>query len=211
MTLNQWFIYVSVVLAIIVTPGPAAILCISHGAVHGATKTAATIAGGMAASLALMVLSALGLGAAIAASDTLFHAIKYAGAAYLVYLGITTWRAAPQAFCVPGMVAPNRGATAPARALFRKGFIVGIGNPKDLLFFGSLFPQFIDPSHPLAGQLLLLAVTWLVVDGAVMSGYAKGGSAIARRLQGSQMSKAFNRMTGGAFLAAGSALAVTNR
>lgn len=210
MTLHQWLIYSSVVLAIIVTPGPSAILCISHGAAYGATKTTATVVGGMCASLSLLLLSAFGLGAVIATSDTLFNAIKYAGAAYLVYLGFSTWRAAPESFSSIslGATTANPGV---ARSLFRKGFIVGIGNPKDLLFFGSLFPQFIDPDRPLADQLAVLGVTWLAVDGAVMLGYAKGGDAIARRLQGSQLGKAFNRITGGAFIAAGSALALANR
>lgn len=142
MSLHQWLIYVSVVLAIIVTPGPSAILCISHGAAHGALRTTATIVGGMSASVTLMMLSALGLGAAIAASDTLFHVIKYLGAAYLVYLGVSTW---------------------------------------------------------------------LAVDGSVMLCYAKCGEAISKRLKSSRLGKAFNRITGGAFVAAGGALAVANR
>lgn len=100
-SLRQWLLYVSVVLAVIVAPGPSAILCVSHGATHGALKTFATILGGMGASLTLMLASALGLGAAVAASDTLFHAIRLLGAAYLVYLGVSTWRAAPAAFGQP--------------------------------------------------------------------------------------------------------------
>jgi threonine/homoserine/homoserine lactone efflux protein len=213
MTLHQWLIYVSVVLAIIVTPGPSAILCMSHGATHGALRTTATIAGGMCASLTLMLLSALGLGAVIAASDTLFHAIKYIGAAYLVYLGVSTWRAPPQEFgSMPGAQAAARGnRPAVASTLFRKGFMVGIGNPKDLLFFSALFPQFINPGQPIADQLLVLAATWLVLDGSVMLGYAKGGESISKRLKSSRLGKAFNRITGGAFIAAGGALAVANR
>lgn len=211
MSLHHWLIYVSVVLAIIVAPGPTALLCISHGAAHGVLRTLATIVGGMCASLTLMALSALGLGAAIAASDVLFHVIKYVGAAYLVYLGISTWRAQPQNF---GPLTADGGHTEPVahrRTLFRKGFFVGIGNPKDLLFFGSLFPQFIDPTRPIAGQLAVLGATWLVIDGLVMVGYAKGGAAIVARLKGGRIGKTFNRITGGAFVVAGGALAAANR
>lgn len=212
MSLHQWLIYVSVVLAVIVAPGPSAILCVSHGVAHGAWRTVSTIVGGMSASLTLMMLSALGLGAVIAASDTLFHVIKYLGAAYLVYLGVTTWRAPAQAFdTLPADASAGGAPATTGRALFRKGFIVGIGNPKDLLFFGSLFPQFIDPGQPIAAQLLILGATWLVVDGSVMMGYAKGGAALAKRLKGSRLGKAFNRITGGAFVVAGGALAVANR
>ncbi|ARN21406.1 LysE family translocator [Piscinibacter gummiphilus] len=211
MSLHHWLIYVSVVLAVIVAPGPSAILCVSHGVAHGAMRTLSTIVGGMSASLTLMMLSALGLGAVIAASDTLFQVIKYLGAAYLVYLGVSTWRAPPQAFDLPADAAARSGASATGRGLFRKGFLVGIGNPKDLLFFSSLFPQFIDPGRPLVAQLLVLGATWLVVDGTVMMAYAKGGAALAKRLKGSRLGKAFNRITGGAFVVAGGALAVANR
>ena len=212
MSLHHWLIYVSVVLAVIVAPGPSAILCVSHGVAHGAMRTVSTIVGGMSASLTLMMLSALGLGAVIAASDTLFQVIKYLGAAYLVYLGVSTWRAPPQAFDLPpDEDARSSASSTTGRAQFRKGFLVGIGNPKDLLFFSSLFPQFIDPGRPLMAQLLMLAATWLVVDGTVMMAYAKGGAALARRLKGSSLGKAFNRITGGAFVVAGGALAVANR
>lgn len=213
MSLHQWLIYVSVLLVVIATPGPSAILCMTHGVAHGTRKASATVLGGMSASLILMMLSALGLGAVIAASDVLFHGIRLFGAAYLIYLGVSTWRAAPPDFSRLGEA---RDASSPIEpgmrvALFRKGFMVGIGNPKDLLFFGSLFPQFIDAKAPIAPQLTVLALTWLVVDGSVMLAYAKSGSAIARRLKSSRMAKAFNRITGGAFVAAGGALAVANR
>ena len=139
--------------------------------------------------MTLMGLSALGLGAVIAASDTLFHIIKWAGAAYLLYLGIATWRsqssgaadepAVQTANASPAVQdAPQAGRSMwrTWRPLYRKGLIVGIGNPKDLLFFSALFPQFMDASLPIAGQLGLLALTWLVLDGAIMLGYVLCGA-----------------------------------
>lgn len=212
MNLQPWLIYLAVVLAVIVTPGPSALLCMTHGAAHGVGRTSSTVAGGMCASLTLMALSALGLSAAIAASDTLFHGIRLLGAAYLVYLGISTWRAAPPSLGEPTGTRPPAGSQAGARrALFRKGLAVGIGNPKDLLFFGSLFPQFLEPGRPLAPQLAVLALTWLLVDGAVMMLYAKGGAAVAARLRQGRLGVWFNRVTGGAFVAAGGALALAHR
>ena len=97
MSLNLWLLYVSLAAAVIASPGPSALLCVSHAVSHGARKTIATIVGGITASMTLMALSALGLGAVIAASDTWFQAIKWAGAAYLVYLGISAWRTRPAA------------------------------------------------------------------------------------------------------------------
>ena len=213
MSLQHWLLYVSVVLAVIVTPGPSAALCLTHGARHGVWRATATVLGGMVASLTLMSLSALGLGAAIAASTTLFLAIKFAGAAYLIWLGVAMWRAPVDD------TAPARPKEAPTPAvvqvtwgrLWRQGFLVGIGNPKDLLFFGALFPQFLDPTKPMAPQFALLAATWLAVDGLAMTGYAALGTRIGPALRRSGAGRLFNRLTGGAFIAAGGALAVANR
>ncbi len=213
MSLQHWLLYLSVVLAVILTPGPSAALCLTHGARHGVWRATATVLGGMVASLTLMTLSALGLGAAITASTTLFLVIKFAGAAYLIWLGIAMWRA-------PADPAPDNNtpsATAPVAArgswarLWRQGFLVGIGNPKDLLFFGALFPQFLDPAKPMAPQFALLAATWLAVDGLAMTGYAALGTRIGPALRRSGAGRLFNRLTGGAFIAAGGALAVANR
>ena len=211
MSLQHWLLYVSVVLAVIVTPGPSAALCLTHGASHGVWRATATVLGGMVASLILMTLSALGLGAAIAASTTLFLAIKFAGAAYLIWLGIGMWRAP---------AAPDATASAPATAgvsrsrwsrLWRQGFLVGIGNPKDLLFFGALFPQFLDPAKPMAPQIAVLAATSLAVDGLAMTGYASLRTRIGPALRRSGAGRLFNRLTGGAFIAAGGAMAVAIR
>ncbi len=210
MSLQHWLLYLSVVLAVIVTPGPSAALCLTHGARHGVWRATATVLGGMVASLTLMTLSALGLGAAIAASTTLFLAIKFAGAAYLVWLGMAMWRA-------PADPAPARDTPVPATPqaswarLWRQGLLVGIGNPKDLLFFGALFPQFLDPARPMAPQFALLAATWLAVDGLAMTSYAALGTRIGPALRRSGAGRLFNRLTGGAFIAAGGALAVANR
>jgi homoserine/homoserine lactone efflux protein len=212
MSLHHWLLYVSVVLAVIVTPGPSAALCLTHGASHGVWRATATVLGGMVASLTLMTLSALGLGAAITASTTLFLVIKFAGAAYLIWLGLAMWRApAPAADATS--IASTGPATSHARwtRLWRQGFLVGIGNPKDLLFFGALFPQFLDPAKPMAAQFALLAATWLAVDGLSMTGYAALGTRIGPALRRSGAGRLFNRLTGGAFIAAGGALAVANR
>lgn len=211
MSLQHWLLYVSVVLAVIVTPGPSAALCLTHGASHGVWRATATVLGGMAASLSLMSLSALGLGAAIAASTTLFLAIKFAGAAYLIWLGIGMWRAPAAPDAAGGAPAAAPAPRARWARLWRQGFLVGIGNPKDLLFFGALFPQFLDPAKPMAPQFAVLAATWLAVDGLAMTGYAALGTRIGPALRRSGAGRLFNRLTGGAFIAAGGALAVANR
>ena len=231
MSLHTWLLFVSLAGAVIASPGPSALLCVTHAARYGVRPALATIVGGMTASLTLMGLSALGLGAVIAASNTLFQAIKWAGAAYLLYLGITTWRskggddgvpsaetrdsagkveteAETEVQSEPSTPVPGWRTWAP---LYRKALIVGIGNPKDLLFFSALFPQFMDASAPIAGQLGVLALTWLVLDGSIMLGYVLCGATLLARLQQGGAGRWFQRVTGGAFIAAGGVLAASNR
>ncbi len=222
MSWNIWLLYVSLAGAVILSPGPSALLCVSHAISHGARKTVATILGGITASMTLMLLSALGLGAVIAASDTLFHTIKWAGAAYLIYLGISTWRSKPQAAAPQTVEQLAAGAAAvpvpqtsqPSATwgqLYRKGLMVGIGNPKDLLFFSALFPQFLNPAEPVVGQLAILAVSWMVLDGTIMFAYALFGSKLLARMGRGGVGRWFNRVTAGAFIAAGGVLAASSR
>lgn len=211
MSLQHWFVYLSLVAVVIATPGPSAMLCMTHGASHGKYKTLATVLGGMLASMALMLLSAMGLGAVIAASDTLFQLIKFAGALYLVFLGISVWRSVPPAVLAGTHEEVGRLITPPKKSLLRQGFVVGIANPKDLLFFGALFPQFLEPSRSMLPQMVTLAATWLVVDGVAMFCYATLGSKMAPTLGRWGLSKVLNRITGGAFIAAGGVLAGTNK
>lgn len=221
MLLSLWLLYVSLAAALIASPGPSALLCVSHALAHGARKTIGTILGGITASMTLMLLSALGLGAIIAASDTLFSAIKWAGAVYLLYLGISTWRNAKQAPAGVEVDTEIANAGAPEHAesadtttfwtLFRKGLMVGLGNPKDLLFFSALFPQFMDASAPVAGQLLILGCTWMVLDGSIMLMYVLAGAKLLARLHGTRAGQWFDRATGGAFIAAAGILATSQR
>jgi threonine/homoserine/homoserine lactone efflux protein len=211
MNLQHWLIYLSVVAAIIATPGPSAALCVTHGASQGKYRTIATVLGGMLASMILMSLSAMGLGAVITTSDTLFQLIKFTGALYLVFLGITIWRSTPAAASIDSGDEQVRSIASPMSTLFRQGFVVGIANPKDLLFFGALFPQFLEPSLPIAPQVVGLAATWLAVDGLAMFSYAALGSKIGPRLSRLGASKAFNRISGSVFIAAGGALASTHK
>ncbi len=208
MTWQLWLLYLSVILMVIVPPGPTALLCMNHGARHGRVRSLATVLGGVSAALSLMVLSALGMGALIAASDLAFQVLKWAGAAYLVYLGITTWRAPayPLQAGASAAIIPAPGERL--RRLFATGYRVGVSNPKDLLFFSALFPQFLDRAASLPPQLGVLALTWIGVESGVMLGYAAFGKHLMRQLARHGNAQWFNRLTGAAFVAAGGALAV---
>lgn len=204
--------YVGVITALISFPGPVALLCTTHGLRFGRQRALATVLGGTLASLVMMLLSALGLGAILATSETAFLVLKLVGGAYLIFLGVQAWRAQPQS--------PARGPQGPAAQcrhhapvtrLFRHGFTVGISNPKDLLFFAALFPNFITVGEPQAMQFVVLALTWLVIDITLMSIYAAMGSGVGRWFDRPGRVRAFNRATGGLFMAAGGTLVTSSR
>ncbi|WP_447553573.1 LysE family translocator [Vreelandella sp. EE22] len=204
-----WLTYVGVIFALIIFPGPVALLCTSHGLKFGRKQTTATVTGGILASLVLMLISSLGLGAILAASESAFYVLKLVGGAYLIYLGIAAWRDTTGLELDSPVVA--QGLRAPAKKLFRQGFTVGISNPKDLLFFAALFPNFIDVSQPQLIQFIILALTWLVIDFTLMSTYAGLGSSISRWFQSPRRYTRFNRATGGLFMAAGGTLIASNQ
>ncbi|KXS39656.1 MAG: lysine exporter protein LysE/YggA [Halomonadaceae bacterium T82-2] len=204
-----WLTYVGVITALIAFPGPVALLCTSQGLRHGRRRALFTIAGGIVAALVMMSLSAMGLGAVLATSETAFTLLKYLGAAYLIYLGVQAWRAPPE----PQTLAAHEAEDAtPVSAwqLFRRGFTVGISNPKDLLFFAALFPGFIDLGAPQAPQFAILALTWLVIDGGLMTLYSSLGERLGRWLGTRRRVRRFNRLTGGLFVVAGGSLAGTH-
>lgn len=212
MSFDVWFLFLALVFTVILMPGPAAALCLSHGVTHGWTRTLATICGLLLSSLLLIGLSIAGLGAILAASGTLFNLVKYLGAAYLVYLGVRMWRTRPSATLAPGASDPrHRTQHGEFAELFRTGFFVGVSNPKDLLFFGALFPQFISTSTPLLGQVVVLSLTWCAVALLVMVGYAAIGERVARNVDALNARGVFNRVTGSIFIAAGGALAWAKR
>ncbi|WP_111413027.1 LysE family translocator [Billgrantia lactosivorans] len=200
-----WITYVGVITALIIFPGPVALLCTSHGLRFGRHRAFATVLGGGMASLVLMALSALGLGAVLATSETAFFVLKLVGGAYLVYLGLQAWLTVPRS---PMEEAPAAGPAnrQSAPALFRQGFLVGIGNPKDLLFFAALFPNFIAIGEPQLIQFVILALTWLVIDTTLMTLYATLGSGLGRWFDSPGRMRAFHRTTGGLFLGAGGTL-----
>lgn len=203
MDLHTWTLYVGVAALVIVLPGPAALLCVQHGVLHGSRRALATVFGGTLSALALMGLSALGLWQLLAAAPLAFEIVRACGVAYLLLLGVNTWRAGRPA--APG----TRAAAARHRSLgvlCRDGFLVGIGNPKDLLFFGALLPQFLDPQAPRGPQLAVLFLTWALIDGAVMSGYAAVGQRLLGWLERPARMRSFHRASGALMVAAGAAL-----
>lgn len=202
---QTWLAFSAVAALVIVLPGPAALLCVNHGLQHGRRRALATVAGGTGSAAVLMGVSALGLWQVLTAAPLAFDVARGCGAAWLLWLGIGTWRS--PAGGLPAAVAATRPRSL--AGLCRDGFLLGISNPKDLLFFGALLPQFVDPAAARAPQLACMFVTWALIDGLAMGGYAALGQRLLGWLGGGHRRRWFQRACGAALMVSALVLGVS--
>jgi threonine/homoserine/homoserine lactone efflux protein len=198
MSLQLWLPYVAAVFVISGTPGPNMLLSMTHGIQHGLRRSFSTMFGLLTGLAVILSTSLAGLGAVLLASSFAFEALKYLGAAYLIYLGIRTWLNVDEDIEVQGQ--PD---TQYAWARFRIGTFVALSNPKAILFGVAFFPQFIDHSRPMAAQAGILLLTFMLIETAGMCVYASGGARLAVWLRSGQRMRWFNRAAGTAFIGAG--------
>lgn len=204
MTLSTYLLYLAAVALLCVTPGPTMLMCVTNALNHGTPRALASVSGALVASFFVMGLSALGMGAVLAASETAFTVLKSAGAAYLVWLGIRTFRS--------GSVSPGTEATEKrTHSFFVQGLLVGGSNPKAILFFAAFFPQFIDPAAAFWPQFLLLSLTFIVFDFLVMLAASLGVGRIAPWLKQTFVVRWINRVCGGLFALMGALLLFARR
>lgn len=206
MDLSVWITYFVATIVLSLSPGPGVFSSISSGLHHGFRLGLWNGVGMQAANLLLVAVVSVGLGAILLASETLFTIVKWLGVAYLVYLGIVTWRAPARGFEDPG----DDHAHSP-REVFARGFLVNVTNPKGIIFFAAILPQFIDVARPQAQQYAILAATTFAVDLVVMMGYTALAAKVLRVMREPSRLRWVNRTLGGAFVAAGVALAGFHR
>ena len=209
MELSTWLVYVSVISILLLSPGPSALLCVSDGLKFGNQKALPTVLGGASAALVLMSISAVGLGALLAASETLFLIVKLIGAFYLISLGWAAWKENGIQI-KENTLDENKVVNYSPYACFQKGFMVGISNPKDLLFFIALFPSFMNADLPQIEQYIVLAGTWFCLDFSSMFMYVAIGSKIGPFLSKPRNMCLVNRTVGSIFMLLGGALAFSS-
>lgn len=202
MALHTWLIYLVAAIGLSLTPGPNSLLALTHGALHGHRKTLYTVAGGSVGFVVLIALSMVGIGALLQASADALLVLKYAGGAYLVWLGIQIWRAPP----IHLQLEPGAG-NAKGSTLFRQGLLAAMTNPKALLFYGAFLPQFIDPQRSLWLQFLIMAGSFAIIEFFVEWLLARLAHDIRPWLE--RTGKSFNRACGGLFALMGAALPMT--
>lgn len=214
MTLTTYLLYVAAVALLIITPGPTMLMCMTNSVNHGPRRAMTSVAGAVTAVLCVMLLSAMGLGALLAASETAFTTAKVVGAAYLIWLGIKTFRSDAAALAVgddQGGAVGSVPAQQRTRSFYLQGLLVGASNPKAILFFAAFFPQFLNPALPMAPQFAILALTFMAFEFTVLTLCALGVARIVPLLKTSGPVKWINRICGGLFTLMGGLLLLTRR
>jgi homoserine/homoserine lactone efflux protein len=187
------------------TPGPAALFVASSAASYGKSHIPAALLGIAVANIGFFGLSALGIAGLIASSPLLFQWLRWLGAAYLVVLGLQLILSRKQQHL---QVVLNGQTGAKRLRTFLNAFVVEASNPKALLYFGALLPQFINPTQALAPQLLVYCLLTFVFDIAAYSFYGVLGLGIAKASK-QKFYTLLTRLAGIAFLFAGLRLALT--
>ena len=204
MELAPFVAYIALTFVASITPGPAVLLVMAHGLKGGWAPSLRASLGVQAGNGIYLTLSALGLGAILAASETLFHAVKWIGAGYLIYLGVKTIRNARAA-------APTGGREPMLARPFSQATMAQLANPKSVIFWGALMPQFLQIDHPLLPQYIAFAVINFVVEMPVLAFYG-WVAARGRGLFTSPRSIAWReRLSGGALVAVGASIAAVRR
>jgi homoserine/homoserine lactone efflux protein len=201
MTLDTWWLYLGAIVLIACTPGPNVLYVTTRSIQYGLRTSAAGMAGCLLALVLMLVGSVAGLSALLITLPAAFDILRYLGAAYLIWLGIQTWRAPDE----PEDVA-NAMPEASLAATFRGGFLVGISNPKLLIFAAAFFPQFITPSAPWLPQFALLVATFVAVELTFYVVYALSGRRLAAHLVRGVWRRRLNRASGAIFAGFGLAL-----
>ncbi len=208
MSFATWITFVVAACIIAVSPGSGAVLSMSHGLSYGVKRASATILGLQAGLLLILFIAGAGVGSLLLASEIAFNAVKTVGALYLIYLGLSQWRAKVQ---VSQQDRPAEVQLPSLRQRMLTGFLTNATNPKGIIFMVAVLPQFITRNAPLLPQLLILAATMCCIDLMVMHSYALLASSMQRFFRDARAVQTQNRVFGGLLMAVGTALFFVKR
>jgi threonine/homoserine/homoserine lactone efflux protein len=199
MAFDTWLAFLAVATAMLLIPGPTILLVVGQALGGGARNAAPLVAGVALGDLTAMTLSLAGLGALLATSATAFTMLKWAGAAYLVWLGVKLWRAP---------VGSEAAAPLPPRQAMRQAYVVTALNPKGIAFFVAFVPQFVDPARPFLSQAVILVATFVALAAANAAAYAVLAGRISGAVRRPAVRRVFNRTGGAVLMGAGLAVAL---
>lgn len=195
------FLLASLVLA--VTPGPGVLYIVTRSIVQGRRSGLVSVAGVALGNFGNALAASVGLAALFAVSSLAFSVVKYAGALYLVYLGVQMLRSSPigNPTAIPGI--------APLGCVFRDGFVVALLNPKTTVFFAAFLPQFLSPDAPPMLQSIALGFLFVAIATVTDSAYALAAGSAAPVLRGGVVRHVGRRLGAGVFIGLGVFTALT--
>jgi len=164
---DTYWLYLLTEAALSLSPGPAVMLVIAYGLTQGARRSLFAALGVLSANALYFAISATALGAVLAASRPFFIAVKWIGAAYLVYIGLSALFGRSSPITVSN-VPPQAHSR---RTVYLSGLTLQLANPKTLIFFVAILPQFVDPTLPIAAQMVWLAIGSIVPELLILAGY----------------------------------------
>ena len=206
MELTLWLSFVGTVLILAITPGPSVLLAAANSMKYGKGKTLGTISGDLTANLCQIILASIGLATIVVSSGELFQIIKWCGVAYLIYMGISKIIAKPHI-----ELSADKANGGSFSKLFLEGFLMSAANPKAIVFFAALFPLFLNESAPIIPQIAILAVTFLVIDGLSLFGYAIFAERLKSYLENQEKVHMQNRIVGSLLILSGLMLSMVKR
>lgn len=202
MHFSTWLLFTGTTLLLAFTPGPAVLLAISNSVSVGPARAMLGSLGNAAGVFVVSAVSMAGLGVLLGTSATAFMVLKVLGAGYLIYLGVRQWRSSANALAAPAASASARGHNSALR-LFGHGVTVAVTNPKSILFFSALFPQFLTPDAPLMGQFFVLTTTFAACAVFSHGFYVLLARGMKRGFANARRVRLFNRVCGGTFVLLG--------
>jgi homoserine/homoserine lactone efflux protein len=195
MSFSTFMVFLLTTAIVVLSPGATAIAIASQGAANGGRRAFAGVVGIASANAVYFMLSATGIASLLIASNFLFSAIKWAGVAYLVWLGFNALFSSAGAIRVQG-----ERKSSSLHKLFAHGFVVEAANPKALMYFAAILPQFLDLSLPILPQLLIMGGTTFLIDLTAYSTYAGLGARMMRGGLKPWIVGLINKTAGGALL-----------
>jgi homoserine/homoserine lactone efflux protein len=210
MTFDYFIAYFIILFVATITPGPNSLLAINHGVNHGLIRTINSGLGNLLGNLLMALVSILGLGAILLASGVIFNIIKWIGIIYLIIVGLKLIFEPIKT--TPTYINEDKSKIVKSNSrLFFDGFIIAIGNPKGILFFTALFPQFINVKHATIGEFMIIFITMGIVAFGCYMLYAMFGVRLNGLFQLHSFRKLFNRIIGSIFIGIGLTIAFSRK
>ncbi|WP_022666164.1 LysE family translocator [Desulfospira joergensenii] len=200
-------VYLAFVIAtaiMIALPGPSVLLTLAHSISFGWKQALSTVAGETMGIAVQLIIAAIGLTSLLGLVAQAFEYLRWAGAAYLIYLGVRQWQSTGQTLTVEASPVSRTN-------LFVQGLVITIPNPKSLIFIAAFLPQFIDAARPLALQFAFIVPTFLVITFGVTSVWALAAGKARNFFQSQQAVQSVSRTAGGLMIISGLGLALARR